>query len=182
MILQIQTLLITYSSWHGQLKWLRYGARQRSVRHVEILANIEPSRRCDFRTTNLVSHQNVTNILTTVHAAGGHFSAGEPTVQLAFHMDFVQDFLSNTAMLIIHGMLPLVSKYSHGYRCYNLPTKARDSQGQYYHTGYPSRNGHAACQTHRSSCESKLSRSFHAWTRAVTASGRRQRSFLQSAG
>ena len=100
---------------------------------------MNPLQLCDFQTNRLV-HQNVSAILTAVHANGGHVLWVNPSYSSAIHCDFVQDFLSNKATYWLSvdayrfdvdddkswlfatsspGMLPLASQCNHRFQCKN---------------------------------------------------------------
>ena len=65
-------------------------APRRSDPHGEILANRKP-----WQQNDRFIYQNVTAILTAVHANGGHVLWAIPPFSVAFHIDVMQDFLSN---------------------------------------------------------------------------------------
>ena len=140
MTLQIQTSLITYSGWHGQAQLASLWEHPpRNDQHAGILAHMNPLQLRDFQTNRLV-HQNVSAILTAVHATGGHVLWMNPPHGSAIHCDFVQDFLSNMATYwlwadacqfdvdddkswifatSLPGMWPLASQCHHGFQCKN---------------------------------------------------------------
>ena len=67
-------------------------APRRSDPHAEIFANRKP-----WQQNDRLIYQNVTAILTAVHANGGHVLWAIQPFSVASHMDFMQDFLSNIA-------------------------------------------------------------------------------------
>ena len=78
-------------TWSGSIGFAAEAPR-RSDPHAEILANRKP-----WQQNDRLIYQNVTAILTAVHANGGHVLWAIPPFSVAFHMDFMQDFLSNMA-------------------------------------------------------------------------------------
>ena len=121
-------------AWSGSIGFAA-GAPPRSDPHAEILANMEP-----LRQKNVWVHQNVTAILTAVHAPGSLVLLVNPPYSFAIHWDFVQDFLSNRATYGLWvdacrfdvdvvktwlfapsslELLPLASHCNHEFQCKN---------------------------------------------------------------
>ena len=76
-------------TWSGSIGFAAEAPR-RSDPHAEILANRKP-----WQQNDTLIYQNITAILTAVHANGGHVLWAIPPFSVAFHMDVMQDFLSN---------------------------------------------------------------------------------------
>ena len=176
--LQIQTLLIMYSGWlwSGSIGFAA-GAPPRSDPHAEILANMEP-----LRQKNVWVHQNVTAILTAVHAPGSLVLLVNPPYSFAIHWDFVQDFLSNRATYGLWvdacrfdvdvvktwlfapsslELLPLASHCNHEFQCKNTRhPRMRDP-----HTKFPPALCAKFARRIVPFCESGLSGGLHALDR-----------------
>ena len=92
MTLQIQTLLdhVLHLTWFGSIGFAAEAPR-RSDPHAEMLANRKPLQQND-RLPERHCHSH-----TAVHANGAHVLWAIPPFGVAFHMDFMQDFLSNIA-------------------------------------------------------------------------------------
>ena len=171
-----------YSGWHDQ-------ARLASLRGSLLHAATRTQK--SWPTWNrrgkkhILVHQNVTAILTAVHATGGHVLWVNPPYSSAIHLDVVQYFLSNRATYWLWvdacrfdvnvdktwlfatsspGLLPLASQCNREFQCKNTRhPRMRDP-----HTKFPP----ALCAKFAKLIVLFVSRDFRGvftlWTDAVT--------------